>query len=458
MALAFFYMRVAPRGLLADMAATAKLALPIAAGNLAMIAIQTTDIALLGRVGPLELGAAVLAANLYFAHLVIGLGFAHGVSPILAQAIGRGAVEDRALANAVGAGLQVCLAISVLSWLSLWHTEDWLLLLGQAPEAARRAAEYQRGYMWSALPFLAYQVLRNYTAALERPTPSLWITVVAILINAIVVWALIHGRLGLPAWGLFGAGVGSTIASLVMAGGMVALVKLDRGFARHGPLARALTIDRRRLWELVRIGTPIAGTLAFEVTVFNAAAFVIGAIDEAQVAAHAIALQLAAITFMIPMGIAQAATVRVGLAVGRADPLGIRLAGASAYATGLAIALAAALAMLLLPETLIGLFVDAAAPSTAATVAVATGLLAVAAAFQIADSAQAIGAGALRGLKDTTVPMVLAGLGYWGFGMGAGSALAFSADLGALGIWIGLAIGLAVVAIAMAIRWRRMTV
>ena len=213
--------------------------------------------------------------------------------------------------------------------------------------------------------------------------------------------------------------------------------------------------DWQRLRAVWAIGLPIAVTLAFEVTVFNAAVFLMGLIDKPSLAAHAIAIQLAALSFMVPMGIGQAATVRVGFALGRGDRAAVTKAGWLPILSGLCYALIAASAFLFAPHALIGIFLDTHDPANGLVLSLATGFLAVAALFQLVDCTQAIGAGVLRGLQDTRVPMLYAGFGYWVIGIGVGAVLAFPMGLRGIGIWLGLASGLAVVALLMVARWAR---
>ena len=198
---------------------------------------------------------------------------------------------------------------------------------------------------------------------------------------------------------------------------------------------------------------PIAITLAFEVTVFNASAFLMGLLGRAELAAHAIAIQIAALCFMVPMGIGQAATIRVGLRFGQNDAPAVARAGWIAVIIGVAFAAATALVLLIMPRSLIGIFLDVSDPLNAQVVAIGVAFLAVAALFQLVDSTQVIVGGALRGLHDTKVPMIFAAVGYWGIGMGVGAFLAFKTPMGGVGIWLGLALGLAVVAVMMIVRW-----
>jgi MATE family multidrug resistance protein len=306
--------------------------------------------------------------------------------------------------------------------------------------------------MWLVAPWLLFQLLRNFVAALERPRVILWLSLGGIALNALVSWSLIFGRLGLPALGLVGGGLGSTITWIFLAAVLAAIVSLDRGFRRFHLFGNWWRFDAERTWTMIKLGWPIGATMGLEIGVFALAAYFMGWISTAAVAAHAVALQLAAITFMVPLGLGQAATVRVGLALGRGDPDGISRAGWTAWLIGVGFMAAMALVMWSIPRPLVTLFLDD-VPANAQTIDLAVGFLRVAAAFQLVDGAQVIGAGMLRGLHDTKWPLIFAAVGYWIVGLGVGAWLAFGVDWKGVGIWLGLASGLAAVALLMLWRW-----
>jgi MATE family multidrug resistance protein len=259
----------------------------------------------------------------------------------------------------------------------------------------------------------------------------------------------------MPRLGLVGAGVATTLSSVFMFLGLALVVSLDRHFRRYRLFGRFWRPDWARFRTLWRIGVPIGLTLAFEVTVFNAAALLMGRIGASELAAHAIALQIASLAFMVPLGVSQAVTVRVGRAYGAGDPGGVTRAGWTAFALGTGFMVFTALLMVTVPRTLVGFFLDTANPANERVVAFALSFLTLAALFQLVDGAQAVGAGMLRGLQDTRVPMIYAAIGYWGVGLPVGVAMGFGTELRGIGIWIGLALGLAAVAGLMLWRWMR---
>lgn len=429
------------------------LAWPMILTNLAQTAMTATDVMMMGRLGADALAAGTLGSNIYFAPMVFGLGLILATSPMIARELGRRATSVRDVRRTVRQGMWAGLFVAVPIWLLLWRTEAILLAMGQDPALSAQAGSYMRALQWALLPFYWYIVLRSFTSALERPGWALVVMVVAVTFNIVANWALIFGNLGFPAMGIVGAGVATTASSTLMFLGMVVVVTTDRQFRRYAIFGRFWRADWPRLIELVRLGLPIAGVLALEVSVFNAAALLMGLIDATSLAAHAIAIQIASITFMVPMGLGQAATVRVGRAFGADDRDGISRAGWTALVLGVGFMALVALVMLLAPRALIWAFIDLDDPANVPVVELAVTFLALAALFQIVDGAQAVGGGMLRGLHDTTVPMIYAAIGYWAIGMSLGVALAFPLGFGGVGIWIGLSVGLAVVAGLFLARW-----
>jgi MATE family multidrug resistance protein len=296
--------------------------------------------------------------------------------------------------------------------------------------------------------------MRNFLSALERPRWIFIVSTVGIVLNGIISWALIFGRLGLPALGIFGGGLGSSIVWVWMTLSLGIVIARARKFRRFHLFGRFWRSDWQRFRHIWRLGLPIGMTMAFEGAVFGAAAYLMGLIDEDSIAAHAVALQIAALAFMVPLGLGQAATVRVGRAVGRNDSQGIARAGWTAWILGVGFMAMTALVLWGFPRPLIELFLED-SPANARVIDLAVSFLAVAAAFQIVDGAQVVGAGMLRGLHDTRVPMLFALFGYWVVGIGVGIWLAFYRGWQGVGIWTGLATGLGVVAVLMLLRWTR---
>jgi MATE family multidrug resistance protein len=428
------------------------LAWPLILANVTQQAIQATDILLMGRLGATQLAAATLALNLTFTFNLFLFGLITASSPMMATALGGRFNAVRDVRRTFRAGLWLLIFALPSYWLLLWHVGPIMRAMGQSPELADQGQTFLRAYMWSTAPWLLFQLLRNFVAALERPRVILWLSVGGIGLNALLSWSLIFGRLGFPALGLVGGGLGSSLTWLILCGALVAVVSTDRRFCRFHLFGNWWRFDRDRTLAMIRLGWPIGVTMALEMGVFALAAYFMGWIGAPAVAAHAVALQLAALTFMVPLGLGQAATVRVGLALGRRDKAGIAQAGWTGWVTGVAFMGLMALVMWSFPRTLVTLFLSD-VPVNAAVIALAVSFLRVAAAFQLVDGAQVIGAGMLRGLHDTRWPLIFALVGYWVVGLGIGAWLAFGRDWKGVGIWVGLASGLAAVAVLMLARW-----
>jgi multidrug resistance protein, MATE family len=431
------------------------LAWPLILSNLTMTLISATDVLLLGRLGARELAASALGLNLNMALTIFALGLVYAASPMMASQIGARFNSVRDVRRTFRQSVWAIVTLVIPLWVLLWFTEDIMLAFGQDPGLAKGAGLFIHGYQWSMLPFLLFQAIRGFLAALERPGWVLVVSLIGIALNALISWALIFGKFGLPALGLFGAGLGTSIVWTLMLIALATVIMREPQFRRFHLFGNFWRADWARYRAVWRIGLPIAITLGFEAGVFAAAVWLMGWIDAESVAAHTIVLQIASMTFMVPMGLAQAATVRVGLGLGRKDAAAIHRAGWTAFGLGVGFMALMALTLLIFPKQLMGIFIDADLASNARVIELGAGFLIVAAAFQIADGAQVVGAGMLRGLHDTRVPMIMAGIGYWGIGIGVGSFLAFRLGWDGLGIWIGLAVGLAVVSVLLLSRWMR---
>ncbi|HEY4193089.1 MAG TPA: MATE family efflux transporter [Mesorhizobium sp.] len=439
----------------AEIRATLALSWPMVLTNLAQTAMTVTDVMILGRVNADTLAAGALGSNLYFAPMVFGLGLMLATMPMMAREVGRNRHSVRDLRRTVRQGLWAAVFIAIPIWLLLWHGEMILLAMGQQPALAAAAGAYLRFMQWGLLPFYFYVVLRSFITTLERPGWATVVAFVAVGVNLAGNWVLVFGHLGLPRLGIVGAGIATSLASLTMFLGMVLVVCLDRRFRRYRLFGRFWRADWPRFRQLMRIGLPIAAMMGFETTLFNAAAFLMGVIGASSLAAYAIVIQLCSVSFMVPLGVNQAATVRVGIAYGAGDASGVSRAGWTAYGVGVGFMAVSALVMIAMPRLLIGLFIDTDNAANTEVVAIAATFLIFAALFQIVDGAQAVGAGMLRGLHDTGVPMMIAAIGYWGVGMPLGAVLAFHFGFAGVGIWIGLSAGLAVVAVLLLLRWLR---
>jgi multidrug resistance protein, MATE family len=440
---------------LVEARATIMLAWPMILTNLAQMGMTTTDVVMMGRLGPNALAAGALGGNLYFGPMMMGLGLMLASSPMIAAELGRNRHSVREVRRTVRQSLWMAAFASIPIWIFLWHGGAVLAWMGQQPELAADAGDYLRAMLWATLPFYGYIVLRNFISALERPGWALAIVCFAVLFNAFANWCVMFGNLGFPKLELVGAGIATSLSNILMFTGMALVVTFERQFRRYRLFGRFWRSDWPRFMQLFKLGAPISGILAFEVSIFNAATFLMGLIGPVALAAHAIAIQIASVAFMVPMSIGQAVTVRVGRAYGAGNHDAVTRAGWTALALGVSFMAVMAIVMLTLPLWLIAGFIRIGDAANAAVVTTAVTFLALAALFQIVDGAQAVAAGMLRGLQDTAKPMLLAAIGYWGIGLPLGYVLAFPAGLGGKGIWLGLFCGLASVAVMLVARWMR---
>jgi MATE family multidrug resistance protein len=399
------------------------------------------------------LAAGALGANLYFIAFIFGAGLLNAAAPMIARDLGRDPGAAAPVRSTVRLGLWSAAMMSVPCWLALWWSEPLLLAMGQDPRLAALAGTYVHALQWALLPAWGFLVLRSFLSALERPVWSFIIGLAAVGLNAAANWCLMLGHCGCHSLGIFGSGLATLLSSVAMAVALGIVVIAAQPFRRYRLFSGFLRPDGLRLRQFWRLGLPMAATLSFEVTMFNAAVFLMGLIGAASLAAHSIAIQLSSLTFMIPLGIGQAVSVRVGRALGRRDREAIGRAGWTALGLATAFMATMSFTMIAAPRLLISAFLDTEDPGNAVVVRHATSFLVLAALFQIADGAQSVGAGMLRGLHDARVPMLFALIGYWAIGLPLGVVLAFPMGLGGVGIWIGLAAGLAVVAALMIWRW-----
>ncbi|MGD9846553.1 MAG: MATE family efflux transporter, partial [Variibacter sp.] len=350
---------------MAELRASATLGWPLVLTNVAQIALTTTDVIFIGHLGAQELAAATLGTTLYFALLLFGLGLLTATSPMIASELGRKRSSVRDVRRTFRQGLWAGVAVTVPAWIVLWNAAAVLRFLGQEPALAQRAEIFLHGLQWGYLPFLGFVVLRSFISALERPRAAVLVTGLAVGFNALGNWALVFGHFGLPALGLAGSGIASTLSNIFMFAGLALVVSIDRRFRRYCLFGRFWRADWPRLRELIRLGLPIAATMAFEVTTFNGAVILMGLISAPALAAHAIAIQIASTTFMVPLAIGQAATVRVGRAYGARDRNAVTRAGWVALVLGVSFMVITALVMIGAPQTLVRVFVDVNDPANA---------------------------------------------------------------------------------------------
>jgi MATE family multidrug resistance protein len=433
---------------------TVKLALPIALTQLGQLAMMTTDLALIGRLGDHAVAAVGLTHLILFAGFVFGMGLVSAVAPLASQAFG--ARRPRLVRRSLRMGLWAAVLIGIPANIAQLWGEEILLASGQSPETTADAARYLLGLCWSMIPAWCFIAIRNFMGAVNRPEPALWITLAAIPLNAVLAYGLINGALGLPRLDLLGAGLATTTVNIAMCAAAVWVCYARRPFRKYRVLGRFWRPDWPLMGKLFAIGLPISGGFMLEWGLFTSSALLVGWIGTTALAAHQIAMQIASLLFMVPFGISLAATVRVGHAVGRRDPPAIRRAGFGAMALGIAFMLATTLMVIAGRDRIPWLFLGNDGTSVE-TARLAATLLLVGATFFITDSLQGIAAGALRGLNDTRVPMLFAGISFWAIGFPSAYLLAFPADLGTIGIWIGFSVAVATFATLLVWRFARLS-
>ena len=438
-----------------EMRETLLLAVPLAAANLLQMLIYAVDVIFVARLGETALAAASLATTLFGLMMWCFSGLTSACSPLIAAELGRRAHAVREVRRTLRMALWLAACCGLAGMAVASQGEAILRAAGQDPDVSAQAGRFLQILLWAMIPNVLASVLRNFVSTLGRPVFATAITVLAILVNALGNYIFVFGNFGAPALGLDGSAISSVLTAIVMLLAYMAVIASDRRMRRYRVFGRWWRPEWSRFAEVVRIGLPIALIILAEGGLFSSAAFLMGLIGPAELAGHTIALQVAALAFQIPFGIGQAATIRVGYFYGAGDREAIGRAGRAALILALGyMALPAAL-MLFAPVFVLQLYVDPQAPENAAMVGYAVQFLMVAAAFQLFDGVQAVLAGALRGLQDTRVPMIIALTGYWLFGFATSAVLGFLTPLRGLGVWFGLAVGLVVVAALLHYRWQR---
>lgn len=438
-----------------ELRATLRLSWPLAAANLLQMLTYAIDVIFIARLGDDQLAASALAVALFGLVLWALSGLTGAVAPVAAAELGERAPALRPVRRSVRmalwlalfsgtAGIGVCLLLGPL-----------MLVTGQQPHIIAMAIEYNTLLVVSLVPMLFCNVLRSFVSTLGRPIFATAITAGGIFVNALANYAFIFGNLGAPELGLKGAAVATIFTTLTTLAAYVVAIRLDKKLHRYHVFGRWWSPDWARLMHIVRVGTPIALTITAEAGIFGAAAFLMGNIGASQLAAHTVALQIAALAFQVPFGVGQAATIRVGYFYGARDPEGVKRAGWTAIVVGTGFMALTALAMVIIPKPLIAIYVDPWDPKNAVLVGFALQYIVIAAAFQLVDGMQAVAAGALRGLQDTRIPMWIAAFAYWVPGIGTSLVLGFLTPLEGVGVWIGLATGLTVAAVLLGWRWHR---
>ncbi|MCZ4272545.1 MATE family efflux transporter [Maritalea porphyrae] len=426
------------------------LAWPLIAAQLAQIGLGTTDVIMMSWLSADHLAAGGLATSIMFLFLIFGIGVATAVSPLMAQAVGR---EDyRSVRRTVRQGFWVSLMFATILVPFILQIEWIFEVLGQDPKLGALAKGYMQFAAFQFYPFLLFTVLRGFLSAHGDTRIVLYATLIGIVVNAFGNYGLMFGNFGLPRLELAGAGISTIVVHTVTFLFGLGYVLTRQKYRHYALLLRFWRPDWPRFFEIIRVGTPIGFMLTAEVGLFSVAAIMMGWLGTQALAAHLIAIQLASISFMVPLGLSQATTIRVGLQYGRGSNFGVGVAGWTSIAIGTGFMAITCALFVVFPNVFVSLFIDPTQPENLAVFGLAVSYLAVAGLFQLVDGAQAMAAASLRGLSDTKVPMYAAIFGYWLMGLPIGYYLGFHTELRGVGVWLGLAGGLAIVAVIL--NWR----
>lgn len=437
----------------AELGATLRLAWPLVLANMLQMAVFAVDVIFVARLGQESLAASSLAVAIV-AVLMMGLnGVTGAVAPLIAAELGRRRNSVREVRRSTRMALWLAVLLGALTVAISFQGERIMLATGQDPHVAAIAGRFIQVLSLALIPMAVANVLRTFVSALGWPIFATFITALSIGVNALGNYGLVFGNLGMPALGLNGSAIASTITACATVIAYVVAIRSNRTLRRFHIFGRWWRPEWGRMRQMLALGLPICATLIAEGGLFSAAAFLMGRLGEAELAAHTVALQIAAFAFQVPFGIGQAATIRVGYHYGASDRDAIGRAGWAGLATGLGFVGLSACAMLLFPRTILSAYVDVSSPANAGLVTLAVQYLFVAAIFQLTDGLQAIVAGALRGIQDTRVPAVIAIVGYWAAGFVTSVFLGFFTPLRGIGVWTGLAVGLTVAAALLLVRW-----
>ena len=390
--------------------------------------------------------ASVALGNLYFyGCAAFGMGTLMALDPVVAQAVG--ARDDAAVTRAIQRGLALAVVLSLLVSLAMLPAGAALAWLGQPPELIDEAAAYTLASIPGVLPLLLFVVLRQTMQALGRIAPIVATIVFANLANVLLNWALIYGNLGAPALGTVGSAWASSASRALMAVGLLAVGwPALRAHLRHW---RADSMAVAPLARMLHLGVPIGAQHVLEYGAFGAIALLMGQLGTSQIAAHQVAINLASLTFMVPLGVGSAAAVLVGRAVGEGDPALARRSALAAIACGVLFMCATAVILLAVPGLLARAYTN-----DATVIAIAATLIPIAGVFQVFDGLQVVSLGVLRGVGDTRIPMLINIVGFWILGIPLSAYLGFRTAAGPRGLWWGLVFGLAVVSLVLAARVR----
>lgn len=423
-----------------------RLAGPIVLIQVGMMLMGVVDTIMVGRVSATALAAVALGNLFSFGIMIFGMGVLMALDPVVAQALG--AKDTPAVSRGLQRGLLLSVVLTLPTALLLLAVEPALTLVRQPPEVVPLAAGYVYRLIPAVLPFYAFVVMRQTLQAHRCTRPIVVTMLAANAINALLNYAWIFGHFGFPELGVLGSAWATLVSRWAMAAMLLAAGWRQLGLYLRRPAPNLLA--PKPLLRMLALGAPIGAQMALELGAFGTVAVLMGWLGVVQVAAHHVAINLASLTFMVPLGVSSAAAVLVGHAVGRGDADGVRRATAAALVVGAGFMSLTAVLFVSIPDWLAGIYT-----SELRVLELAVLLLPIAGVFQVFDGLQVVSLGLLRGLGDTRVPMIVNVLGFWCLGIPVSLWLGFVAGYGAVGLWWGLVLGLAIVALFLLLRLKQ---
>lgn len=429
---------------------TLNLAYPVMLSQLGQVLVGVADSMMVGQIGKDSLAGASLGNSIFVLFLTFGIGISYGITPLVAQADGEG--NPKVIMNILKHGSLVNFIFSVFLFLVLMATSLSFHHLGQPVAVVRLAIPYFLIISLSIIPFMIFQTARQFTEGLSLTRQAMIVTISGNILNILLNYLLIFGKLGFPSMGLFGAGIATLISRIIMALMMGFFVYYHRRFAIYWHHYTSTGISRHIIRKILSIGLPSGFQFIFEVGAFSFAAIMVGWIGTTALAAHQIAISLASITYMMATGIATATTIRVGNQLGRSNTAMLRKVGSTGFVMSAVFMGASALVLISFNQYLPTWYID-----DQEVIGLAAELILIAAIFQISDGLQVVGLGALRGMSDVRIPTLVTLLAYWILALPIGYLLGIYLELGAMGIWIGLLVGLTTTAVLLIYRFRQIS-
>jgi MATE family multidrug resistance protein len=430
----------------AEIRSMTKLAVPVVLAEIGWFAMSIVDTVMVGPLGPAAIGAVGTGSLLFMTLMVFGFGTLLALDTFVSQSYGAGRLDE--CHRWLFAGLQLALILAVVVMIAAWAGLFLLPAFGFHPDVLPQLTTYTSHLIWSAPPLLAYVVFRRYLQAMNLVRPVMFALIVANVMNGLVNWSLIYGNLGMPTLGVVGAAYATVVSRLVLAFSLLGIILYHERDNPSGLHDVPYRWEANRVWQLFRLGWPVALQITLEVGVFAAASALAARIGPLASAANQVVLNIAGLIFMIPFGLGSAAAVRVGQAMGRRDAAGVRRAGWAALGLASVVMVASAILFFTVPAQLIGIY-----SRDPSVIEVGIVLLFICSVFQLFDGLQTVATGALRGLGDTRTAMVLNLVGHWVIGLPIGYTLCFNQGWGVAGLWTGLSVGLILIGAALLVVW-----